>query len=59
VDQEIRSVLLIFGVLALLVLGGALLACASLSDLVHWTACQELLGFTTRTARSVSELFGW
>ena len=58
-EAEVRSVLLVFCVTALLVLGGALLTCTSLSGLVHWASCEELLGFTARAARSVSELVGW
>ena len=45
-------------IVVLLILGGSLLFCAGLSEVIHWGACAPLLDFTAQAVRVVAGLFG-
>jgi hypothetical protein len=57
-EEYVRTFLFFGAILVLLGLGGALLFCAGLSDVIHWSACAPMLDFTTQAVHTVASLFG-
>lgn len=57
-EEYIRTFLFFGAVLVLLGLGASLLFCAGLSDVIQWSACGPILGFTTQAVHAVASFFG-